>query len=258
MIMKMTKNNLQSFAKVLVLVIIVALFNSCDKGTDSASPGNSGIGGSLARFAITGNYLYTLNNNSLRVFDISQPANPLPGNIVPLGSGIETIFPYQDKLFMGARAGMMIYDNQNPAQPRFISQYTHVQSCDPVVVQGNYAYVTLRDGTSCRNGSNLLDVVDISNLTNPVVVTTIPMRNPHGLGIDGKDLFVSEGDFGLKVFNVRDPLNPVQTQFIENVQTYDVIPQDKILLVTGKDGLYQYDYSDSAQLKLLSKIPIAN
>ncbi|MES2732383.1 MAG: hypothetical protein V4714_11555 [Bacteroidota bacterium] len=240
------------------LGIVLLLFNSCGKKGDSVSPGSNGTGGSMARFAITGDYLYTLNNNSLRVFDISQPGNPVAGSNIAIGDGIETLFPYEDKLFIGARAGMMIYDNKNPTKPEFISRYTHVTSCDPVVVQGKYAYVTLRDGTSCRNGSNLLDVLDISNLKTPIRVNTISLLHPHGLGIDGNDLFVSEGDFGLKVFNVSDPAHPRQTQFIQDVKTYDVIPQNKILLVTGKDGLYQYDYSDSTQLKLLSTIPIAN
>ncbi|MBC7919673.1 MAG: hypothetical protein H7Z75_01140 [Ferruginibacter sp.] len=244
----------------LAVVAVAGLFHSCAEDGNSASPGTNGIGGSMARFAIGGDHLYTLDNNSLRVFDISQPDNPVPGAKISVGTGIETLFPYQDKLFIGSRSGMLIYDNGNPGQPTLLSRYAHVESCDPVVVQGDYAYVTLRDGTFCRSGSNLLDVVDIRNLQNPVVVRSIPMQHPHGLGVDGKNLFVSEGAHGLKVFNVADPRNPVQTQYITGVKTYDVIPlnEGKVLLVTGQDGLYQYDYSDATQLKLLSKIPIAH
>ena len=250
------RNNV--FVNALAALAIAGLFHGCSE-SNSVSPGTNGTGGSLARFVIGDNYLYTLDNNSLRVFDISEPDNPVPGAKISVGTGIETLFPYQDKLFIGSRSGMLIYDNQKPSQPTFLSRYAHVESCDPVVVQGDYAYVTLRDGNFCRGGANLLDVVDIRNPQNPVVIQSIPMRHPHGLGVDGKDLFVSEGTHGLKVFNLKDPRNPVQTQFITGVKTYDVIPlsQDKVLLVTGQDGLYQYDYRDSTQLKLLSKIPIA-
>ena len=37
-------------------------------------------------------------------------------------------------------------------------------SCDPVVVQGDYAFVTLRGGTECQGFSNQLDIIDISTL----------------------------------------------------------------------------------------------
>lgn len=238
--------------------LLLLVFNNCAEKSDSAAlPNSNGIGGSMARFAITGNYLYIVNNTNLKVFDINQETDPKPGADIKLGIGIETIFPYQDKLFIGSQDGMHIYDNAQPANPELISVYNHVQSCDPVVVEGNYAYVTLRNGNTCRNGANLLDIVNISDLKAPQLVKSISMLNPHGLGVDGNDLFVCEGDFGLKIFDTSNPENPVQTQFIQDIKTFDVIPRAKLLLVTGKDGLYQYDYSDPSQIRLLSKIPIA-
>jgi hypothetical protein len=83
------------------------------------------------------------------------------------------------------------------------------------------------------------------------------MQHPHGLGIDGNILFVCEGQFGLKVFDASDPSNLVQTQFIPGVKSYDVIPFNKILLLTGENGLYQYRYTDPQRLELLSVIPVA-
>jgi hypothetical protein len=228
-----------------------------DANNASVAPGTNGIGGSLARFAVVGDHLYTVNNTSLQVYDISQPADPKKGAYIKLGVGIETIFPYANQLFIGSQTGMYIYDNQNPQQPSLISRYDHVQSCDPVVVQGNFAYVTLRDGNTCRNGQNLLDVVDISNLRSPRLVRSYPMQHPHGLGIDGNILFVCEGQFGLKVFDASNPGNLVQTQVIPGVKSYDVIPHNRILLLTGENGLYQYRYTDPQHLELLSVIPVA-
>ncbi len=243
-----------------LLLVFVALLAGCDgKDSSSLAPGNnSGTGGSMARFTIAGDHLYTVSNSQLKVFDIGQPQTPRQVSTVALGLNIETIFPYNGMLFIGSRTGMHIYDNSNPLRPTFLSQYQHVQSCDPVVVQGNYAYVTLRDGTSCRFGQNLLDVINISDPRNPRVEGSFPMLNPHGLGIDGNLLFVSEGDHGLKVFDATHPVNLVQKQFLQGIRTYDVIPQNKLLLVVGKDGLFQYDYSDGQTLKPLSMIPLAN
>jgi len=37
---------------------------------------------------------------------------------------------------------------------------------------------------------------------------------------------------------------------------FDVIPFNNTLMMIADDGLYQYDYSDMSQIKLLSKIGI--
>ena len=123
-------------------------------------------------------------------------------------------------------------------------------------MQGNLAYVTLRSGTGCRNGLNLLDIIDVSNLSAPRVLKSIPMINPHGLGVDGTMLFICEGDSGLKMFDLSNPTDPKLLQHITNVRSYDVIPSRNVLIVTGKDGIYQYSYADRKELKLLSKLTI--
>ncbi|MCY7351151.1 MAG: hypothetical protein LH606_10845 [Cytophagaceae bacterium] len=245
---------------VLPCLISAALLANCSGSSlspksESSAPAN-GVGGSMARFALMGNQLYTVDNATLHVFDVSQAANPVEGEKVKLGFGIETIFPYGDKLFIGSQTGMQIFDASKPAKPEFLSRFAHVVSCDPVVVQGNFAYVTLRGGTRCNRGVNRLDVVDVSNLRQPVQVFSLPMQNPHGLGVDGKTLFVGEGNLGLKVFDLTNPARPAQTRFLTDVKSFDVIPLRQVLLITGEDGLFQYDYADPVKMKLLSKIPV--
>jgi len=221
----------------------------------------TGLGGSMARFTISGEHLYAINSFSMRVMDISNPAAPLLGNLVQMPGGIETIFPYQDKLFIGSTGGMLIYDIQQAATPTYLGGYSHITRCDPVVVSGNYAYVTLRSNPSgsCGTGnSNQLDVVDISNPSLPVLRKTFPMQGPYGLGIDANTLFVCEGDYGLKVFNAKNPLTVGNNQLahFKDINMFDVIPLGNTLLAVGSDGLYQFDYSDLKNIKLLSKIPV--
>jgi hypothetical protein len=248
-----------------ILTIISSIFLSClslscsqDAASLQATP-NSGKGGSLARFTVKGNYLYTVDNEGLNVFDISSPSNISLENQVYLGFGIETIFPYQQHLFIGSQEGMHILDIQNPVSPQKISVYSHIRSCDPVVVQGNYAYVTLRQESFCGGGLNQLDVVDISNVYAPQLKKSYPMRGPYGLGIDGDFLFVCDGDAGLKAF--KTPNTPDLSLFYHNpsVNTYDVIPLNGNLLMIGEDGLFQYQYTQQAQqmsMQWLSTIPV--
>jgi len=220
-----------------------------------------GQGGSMARFTIASHYLYCIDNTDMNLVDIADASNPVIWTKQSIGFNIETIFPYGNNLFIGSRNGMYIYDNSNPASPTLISTYQHITSCDPVVVEGNYAYVTLRSGTPCQGFTNVLEVVDISNLSSPVLVKQYPMFNPHGLGIDNGTLFICDGDAGLKVFNATDP-NTIDQNLLKHygtVQAYDVIPvnsSNDILIMIGTDGLYQYDYNDLNDIHLISSIPV--
>ncbi len=218
-----------------------------------------GKGGSMARFTIVNDFLYTVNMQSLKAFDISNPAVPVPKGEQTISSGIETIFPYGKYLFIGSRSAMFIYDIADPAKPARRSAVTHFRACDPVVVEGNKAYVTIRSGNACGGNINQLQVFDVSNVDNPVKLTTVEMKNPFGLGVDKGRLFICEGTFGLRFLNAADVANIVTTKLIEGPETFDVIPYEgqNRLLVSAKDGVYQYDYSSMASPRLLSKISVS-
>ncbi len=239
----------------LYWILGIILLLSCQQAGDTVSPFGNGTGGSMARFALGDGYLYTVGTSKMSVFDIKN-ITPRKLKVIDLGFGSETIYPYKSMLFIGSTTGMKIFNNQDPSNPSLLSTYSHVLACDPVVVQDNYAYVTLRSGTTCQRAINSLDIVDISKPASPMLVKSIPMKNPHGLAVDGKNLFICEGTFGLKYFDLSDPINPIEKEFLSDVVSYDVIPNQQKLIVTGQNGIYQYDYSDSKTLKLLSKIPV--
>jgi hypothetical protein len=235
--------------------------SSSQPASGSKAPGTSGVGGSMARFTIMKNHLYAVSNQELIPFDIANITNPIIQPTIKLTWGIETIFPYKDKLFIGSTTGMHIYDNTNPSAPKWFSTYSHFKACDPVVVYDNYAYVTLRatnsNGGRCGQvNSNQLDLIDITDPVNPHLVKSFDMESPAGLGIDYPNLFICEGDKGLKVFSMADPTNIDKNKLTEfkNLDAFDVIPLDKKLMLIGKDGLYQYDYTDPKNLKLMSSI----
>jgi hypothetical protein len=236
----------------------VALNDASFAGKAAApSPGATGTGGSQARFTIYDDYLYTVSQSSLTLFDLKNPTKPVKGNDINLGWGIETIFPYKDKLFIGSTTGMFIFDNANPAKPVQMSAFSHARACDPVVADDKYAYVTLRSTNSwCGGAANQLDVIDISNLYAPNLVKTYPMLGPYGLGLDGKTLFICEGKNGLKMLDASNARDIKELQFLKGVNAYDVIPLTNSLLMVGRDGLYQYDFSNKKQLQLLSVIPV--
>ncbi|MGI8636456.1 MAG: LVIVD repeat-containing protein, partial [Segetibacter sp.] len=217
-------------------------------------PSAIGVSGSMARFAILNNYLYAVTDYSLNVFDISQPDNPVFTNQKNIGWQIETIFPFKGNLFIGSRTGVFIFSIANPAQPSQLSMCGHLTLCDPVIADDKYAFVTLRGGTTCGGKLNQLDVLDISNISNPRNVKSYPLTNPKGLSKDGNLLFICDGEAGLKVFDASDVNNLKLLQTISGIDSYDIIAVNNIAIVVTTDGLYQYDYTNSKQVTLKSKI----
>ena len=225
-------------------------------GSNTSSSGAPGIGvaGSLARFAISNDYLYCIANPSILLFNIQNANQPADNGLVSGWWNAETLFPYNQYLFVGSTTGVSIYNNSNPSSPSLLSTVTHVTGCDPVVVQGNYAYSTIHAGNMCGQSFNEINVIDISNMSLPVVAKTYDLSNPYGVGIDGKNLFVCDDLSGLKMYDASDPTSLILVQTVQAGATRDVIPLGGILLLVSTDALYEFDYSSGTlnQLSFLS------
>jgi hypothetical protein len=226
-------------------------------GYSTQKAANSGQGGSMARFTLMNNYLYTVSTRELFAFDVSDPQDPkfINKSVVDFGN-IETIYPFKNKLFLGSTTGMFIYDVSNPATPVKQSQFSHVRSCDPVIADNNNAWVTLRTGSSCGGSVNELDVLDIADVTKPTLLKTYSISNPFGLSKDENVLFICDGKQGVKVYDASDVYDLKLIKQISGLEPYDVIAWNNRALVTAKDGLYQFDYTDVNNIRLLSKISI--
>jgi hypothetical protein len=235
--------------------IDVAQFSGATSGNSAPSVGT---GGSMARFTLAKDHLYTLDQTNMHVFNLDATC-PEQKNTVDMRWGIETLFPYGEYLFVGSNNGMLIYDNTDPQSPVYLSEFAHAQACDPVFVSDDIAYVTLRDGSLCNNFINQLDVVDVSNVANPTLIRTHQMQHPHGLSVIGNTLFLCEGQYGFKIFDVEDKLKISENllSHVQGIHAYDVIVLAQgVAMVVGQNGVYQYDVTNRDELVELSMIPI--
>ncbi len=225
---------------------------------DAAAAFSPAMGGSMASFAVVNDYLYAVDRHSLKTVSLKNVNDPVLISDMFAGFDIETIYPLGDKLFLGSMGGLFIYDISNPVTPQAMGTFQHARACDPVVADGNYAFVTLREGTDCGPTEDELLIVNISNLNSPSLFKTYPMSNPHGLAKDNNLLFICDGTDGLKVYDASTLNNLQLIEKIDDIETYDIIAFNKRAIVVATDGLYQYDYSDPSHLKLLSKIRISH
>lgn len=228
-------------------------------GNFEGAPSNGavGIGGSYARFQINKNALYTVDSYQLNVFNIAVPTAIVFDQSVNMtqwfGGEFETLFLQGDYLFVGATTGMYVVDAQNEFNPYFISGFDHATACDPVVVNGNTAYITVRGGTTCGAIDDQVNVIDVSDINNPSLLSTYLLNQPYGLGIKEQTLFVCCGSDGLKVFDASNP-NALVLQNTYTLNVTDVIPLDSHLIVVGPNQITQYSYGTGFTLQQLSVV----
>lgn len=240
--------------KKLYIILLAALVIACHSDND-ASFAPDGTGSSLARLTIKDNFLYLVNDNALYSINISSPETPVVTDHVSVGVGIESIYPYYDYLLIGSADAMYIYSTLNdPSRPEYLSEFRHWEACDPVVAQGDYAYVTLRSGSECSPWSpDQLDVINISDPRNPFAAGSLQMKNPHGLAVSNNILLVCEGTHGLAQVDITNRTQPVLDSLYTGFHAYDVIIRNNLVIVTGNDGYFQFDIS-SGYLKKISEI----
>jgi hypothetical protein len=243
------------YLSTLALLILAACGIDGTSSNEIGTIGDTGRGGSLARFATVGNHLFVLNRDTVKVYNTSNPSNPTFVTSFFGGTDLETMFPRDaNTLFLGAMSGMFIFDISNPSNPIRLGTYNHITACDPVVADNQYAYLTLRSvqgNWRCWRNVNQMEVIDISDLNNPVEVARVPMSGPMGLAIDNDFVYVC--DNGLKVYP-KYPNTMTLKHFDASIDAIDLIVGPKSLLVLGKSGVSQYLYDGDRKFTLLSKL----
>lgn len=223
--------------KIITLLLIALLVLSCSSDSQDTVSSGDGQGGSLAVFALAGDYLYSVDQYDLNVFSLVNPSNPTQVNTKQIGFEIETLFADGDVLYVGSRNGMFMYSIANPEDPTLISSVSHFTACDPVVSDGTTAYVTLHSNTWCGNNLNALMIYDITNPANPVTINGREMVQPKGLGLYGNYLIVC--DDKIKIFDVSEPAYPSLKASIDKA-CHDVIVRGNELFAIGTAGVYRY------------------
>ena len=218
--------------------------------------GNVGTGGSYAKFQIYDNALYILDDYKLNTFDItdynniSQVAETWLGGW--FGGELETTFILKEYLFIGATNGMHIVSLENEFSPTYTSSFIHATGCDPVVVEGNTAYITVRGGNTCGAIEDQINVINVSDMTMPTEYSTYFLSSPYGLGIKDQVLYVCNNE-GIQVFNAYNPMSIVLENTID-ASAKDVIPLASHLIAVGENVIYQYNYVNDFGLELISTI----
>lgn len=127
-------------------------------------------------------------------------------------------------------------------------------------VNENTAYVSLRSGdfASCPGDTNELLVLDIDeNFGQVTEVQSFTLSSPYGMALKGGRLYVGEGVNGLAVFDASDPRNLSLINIDRSIEAYDIIPhptRSNLILIAGPDGFSQYEIQASDSFLFVSNV----
>jgi hypothetical protein len=245
--------HIKYFIGVILILGAAMSMMRCSKSDSVGDGPGTGIGGSLNRFTIIDSFLYVLNNDRVEVYTINDGNMDFHSTTI-IDSEIETIFPLDSLLLIGGERGMYICKRVSGGSIQLISSYTHIRSCDPVVTDGKFAFVTLSAG--CGNFANQLDILDIQDPFNPVLLKTYQFEGPKGLGIDDDLLFLCDTPVGLMIFDRSNIFDLKLIQQFTHINPVDVIPYNGLLLVMTESSIHQFDYSDPANIIELSSFSL--
>lgn len=105
------------------------------------------------------------------------------------------------------------------------------------------AYITLRtaDFSAFPGNTNSLLILDTRNTSDVKQKHEIEKTSPYEMTLKDNELYVGEGENGLKIFDVSDKYRPELIKSIESIESYDVIYHPTIsnlILTVGPKGCH--------------------
>lgn len=212
------------------------------------------------------------NSGSLVVFDLSDPSNPtLAGTfsgpyvhdaqIVTFTEG-----PYtgrQIAFCSNGRTAFDIVDVTNKSSMFRVGRnvYEGLNYCHQGWLSEDRQYFFLDDELDEQNGYTnvtLTRVFDVSDITNPTLVSTFTSGSTsidHNLYVNGNFCYEANYRSGLRIFDVTDPLDAVQTGWFDTYpendgqgfdgawSTYPFFPSGTVIVSDINRGLFILDAS---------------
>jgi hypothetical protein len=135
----------------------------------------------LDQMILSGNLLYLLTGHRIKIYNITDPVSPEEMGIYDLKGLYPCSMQKKDNfLFLACgHYGLQIVDITDPVHPQKVSSCKLIKYTRKIYLQGNYVYIW---------GSDILKIVDISNPSLPVEVSSY--QHPDGKSI--KSLAVTE------------------------------------------------------------------
>ncbi len=212
-------------------------------------------------------YAYVGFGPELAILDIADPSAPRRIGYLVLaggdGNAVEAITVVGPYAYVADTYGLWVVDVSDPTQP-FGVGHTLIRGGvnTDVTVAGQYAYLTqwYNSGQSGSGnvGHGYFKVVDVSDPAHPYEVSTFKTSNGGSRNrgaraaqvIDNHAYVADSEDYGLRVFDVSDPAEPIDVE-VSSGGAEDFVLRDGYAYTTNgsQGGFRVFDVSDPTALK---------
>lgn len=232
--------------------------------------GNIDTGRRATDVAIAGDLLYVVDRfDGVTVLDITDPTNPIFLSIADTPGWAKSItvdMERQVAYVSHNRFDLQIFDISNPLNLLNIGSITPVVNLpDGTDTRGIESTAILGNLLYTAEATEGFRVFDVSNPSSPVEINHLPTQsNPeltdgisysgytHQIVIEGDQMFVPNGSGGIAAYDISDPVNPVQTQWLINGQSSSSISSSRsavfrdglVFSTVFEGGLRAYNFSD--------------
>lgn len=214
----------------------------------------------LPIFAEYRDLLFVNTFNSLYTIRLSEKEPTKNDEVANSYFFCESIFTYKDFLFLRSPTSTYITPSKLPINHDQIVYTNNINLESYIDISNDLLFSTYTQHkylSSVHSQTHQLLVYDISNGNISDEIASYALTSPKGLAIENEILFIC--DDGLKVFQVQQ----TGELTIDLLTHYKTIHGGKptflgknTLLLIADDGLYQYDYSNLKEIKLLSKLSV--
>ena len=187
----------------------------------------------IRALAIEGDYLYLTHDAGLSILDISDPPVPVLLSTIPLPApdgGRELVVEDQIVYVAAYSGGIRILDASDPSAPVEVGSLQTAAPAQDLALAAPHVYAVT---------SNALVIVDATDLTDPVQVSSYPISDPPALmpfSIAAHNGYVYVTAHNrLLVFNVVNPALPVEVGSIYlSQEPIDVMVDDRYIYMAGE------------------------
>ena len=225
-----------------------------------ALTGSVGTGNSPSSGAVSGGYAYIVNynDNTLQVFNVSNPAAPALTGSVAAGGGPQNVAVSGSYAYVVNANGntLQVFNVSNPAAPAFAGSVSTGNSPEGVAVSGGYVYVV-------SLFSNTLQVFDVSNPAAPTLTGSVGTGGgPQNVAVSGGYAYVVNiHDNTLQVFSVSNPAAPTLKSTIgTGNRPQNIAVSGSYAYVVNANGntLQVFNVSNPAALTLTGSVSTGN
>jgi len=188
---------------------------------------------------------FTFQEDSLYIFNISQPDNPQLMRKSQMRTGSQ-VFVSDNKIYTSCGVfGLEIHSINNEHKIEYLGSYR---------TDGNFRGSWICENLLFVKGSLFLHILDASAPKKPIEFSRIKIKDPvTDIYTFNKFLFVGPG---ISVYNIEDPSQPFFDANLDSISLKRFIQKDELIYALSESHLIVYNITDPMKIRRVGSIPI--